>query len=143
MPKAQQGDTVKVHYKGTLNDGTVFDDSSGREPLEFTIGEGEIITGLEAAVTGMDVGENKSVSLEPEQAYGQSNEDLFVEVDKEELSAQIEPELGMVLEVSLNNGNKAQVTISEINDQNVVLDANHPLAGQTLNFDLILQEIVD
>ncbi|MFO7717046.1 MAG: peptidylprolyl isomerase [Desulfohalobium sp.] len=143
MRTAQQGDKVRVHYKGTLNDGTVFDDSAEREPLEFTLGENQIIPGFEAAVTGMEIGENKAVAVDPDEAYGQTRDELFIEVPKEEITAQLEPELGMVLEVTLNDGNKAHVTVSEIGEEKVILDANHPLAGQTLNFDLTLQEIVE
>ncbi|ACV67731.1 FKBP-type peptidyl-prolyl cis-trans isomerase [Desulfohalobium retbaense] len=143
MRTAQQGDKVRVHYKGTLNDGTVFDDSSEREPLEFTLGENQIIPGFESAVTGMEIGENKAVAVDPDEAYGQTRDELFIEVPKEEITAQLEPELGMVLEVTLNDGNKAHVTVSEIGEEKVVLDANHPLAGKTLNFDLTLQEIVE
>ncbi len=143
MRTAQQGDKVRVHYKGTLNDGTVFDDSSERDPLEFTLGENQIIPGFESAVTGMEIGENKAVAVDPDEAYGQTRDELFIEVPKEEITAQLEPELGMVLEVTLNDGNKAHVTVSEIGEEKVVLDANHPLAGKTLNFDLTLQEIVE
>lgn len=143
MRTAQQGDKVRVHYKGTLNDGTVFDDSAEREPLEFTLGENQIIPGFEEAVSGMEIGENKAVAVDPDEAYGQTRDELFIEVPKEEITAQLEPELGMVLEVTLNDGNKAHVTVSEIGEEKVILDANHPLAGQTLNFDLTLQEIVE
>jgi peptidylprolyl isomerase len=133
---AKTGDTVRVHYTGKLADGTVFDTSAGSEPLEFTLGEGKVIPGFEQAVTGMKVGEYKKVTIPVDGAYGQRQEDLIFEVGRDKLSPDIKPEVGMQLQ-----GSQGVVTIIKVSETTITLDANHPLAGQDLTFDIELVEI--
>lgn len=143
MPKVKDGDTVKVHYTGTLTeDGTVFDSSREREPLEFTLGEGQLIPGFEEAVIGMEEGEDTTIELASEDAYGERREDLELEVSKDDLPNNIEPEVGMQLQMQQQeNGQAIPVQITAVEDELVKLDANHPLAGQDLTFDIELIEV--
>lgn len=145
MSKVKDGDTVKVHYTGTLTeDGTVFDSSREREPLEFELGEGKLIPGFEEAVIGMEVGEDTTVEIDSEDAYGQRREDLELEVSKSDLPDNIEPEVGMQLQMQQQeNGQAIPVQITDVEDDIVKLDANHPLAGKDLTFDIELVDIVD
>lgn len=145
MSKVKDGDTVKVHYTGTLTeDGTVFDSSQDREPLEFTLGEGKLIPGFEKAVVGMEEGDETTVEIESGDAYGQRREDLELEVAKSDLPDNIEPEVGMQLQMQQQeNGQAIPVQITAVEDELVKLDANHPLAGKDLTFDIELIEIVD
>ncbi len=145
MSKVKDGDTVKVHYTGTLTDeGTVFDSSQDREPLEFTLGEGKLIPGFEKAVVGMEEGDKTTVEIESGDAYGQRREDLELEVAKSDLPDNIEPEVGMQLQMQQQeNGQAIPVQITAVEDELVKLDANHPLAGKDLTFDIELIEIVD
>lgn len=136
----KQGDTVKVHYTGRFEDGVIFDSSVGAEPLEFTLGSHEVIPGFEEAAEGMVIGESKTVSIKPEQAYGSYNENLVVDMPKEYFPEDIKPEIGMRLIIVDNNGEELPVVVSEVRDDSVRLNANHPLAGKTLVFDI---EIVD
>ena len=133
---AETGDTVKVHYTGRLQDGTVFDTSVGSEPMEFTLGEGRLIPGFEQAVIGMQVGESKTVTIPVDEAYGQRRDELIFEVERDELPADIEPEVGMQLPTS-----QGVVTIVEVTETMVKIDANHLLAGQDLTFEIELIEI--
>ena len=133
---AETGDTVKVHYTGRLQDGTVFDTSVGSNPLEFTLGQGQLIPGFELAVTGMQVGESKTVTIPVDEAYGQRRDELIFEAERDELPADIEPEVGMQLPTS-----QGVVTIIEVSEATVKIDANHPLAGHDLIFDIELIEI--
>ena len=143
MVQAKEGDTVRVHYTGKLEDGTVFDASS-REgaPLEFTIGEGEIIPGFEQAVIGMEPGEAKTARIPPEEAYGHHRDDMTLTVDRDQFPADINPELGQQLQIQQSGERTAIVTISDISESTVTLDANHPLAGQPLTFDIQLVDII-
>ncbi|MFW6323873.1 MAG: FKBP-type peptidyl-prolyl cis-trans isomerase [Desulfovibrionales bacterium] len=141
MAQAKKGDKVKVHYKGLLQDGTVFDTSFEREPLEFTIGENQVIGGFETAVEGMDEGETKTIQIGSNEAYGPYREDLAVEVEKERLPEDLKPEVGMVLQVPTEGGQPVNVTVTEINDQTITLDGNHPLAGKDLEFEIKLEEV--
>jgi len=142
LSKVKDGDTVKVHYTGKLTEeGTVFDSSREREPLEFTLGEGQLIPGFEKAVIGMEVGDNTTVDIESEDAYGARREDLELEVSKSDLPDNIEPEAGMQLQMQQQNGQAIPVQITEVKDDYVKLDANHPLAGKDLTFDIELIEI--
>ncbi|NLX11780.1 MAG: peptidylprolyl isomerase [Chloroflexi bacterium] len=143
MAQAQKGDSVKVHYTGKLNDGTVFDSSSQREPLEFTLGEGQVIPGFENAVLGMESGESKTVTIPADQAYGQRRPDLLIEVEREQFPPHIEPEPGQQLQVQQSNGQMLVVVVSEVNTDSVTLDANHPLAGHDLTFDIQLVGVND
>jgi len=141
MSQASNGDTVTVHYTGKLTDGTVFDSSQEREPLEFTIGDNQIIPGFEKAVVGMSEGDSKSVTLKPDEAYGEHNEQLVWEVDKGELPDEIEPQVGQQLQSVQDDGRRINLVISDVLESSVKLDANHPLAGQELVFDIELVKI--
>jgi peptidylprolyl isomerase len=141
MPQAKAGDTVKVHYTGKLTDGTVFDSSQGREPLQFTIGSGQVIPGFEEAVTGMSTGESKTTEIPAEKAYGPHHAEMVMEVPRQHVPADIEPEVGQKLQVGTPSGQPLLVTITSVTETSVVLDANPPLAGQDLIFDITLMEI--
>lgn len=141
MGEAKAGDTVEVHYTGRLSDGTVFDSSEDGGPLRFTLGEGELIPGFEEAVLGMEPGESLTATLAPEDAYGEHREDLIFQVPQGELPEELDPERGDRLEVKDNQGRTFEVTVAEVGDGSVTLDANHPLAGRELIFDIELVEI--
>lgn len=141
MQQVKHGDTVRVHYHGKLNDGTTFDSSEGRDPLEFKVGGGQVIKGFDDAVTNMSVGEKKTVNIPVEQAYGERNDDMMMEYPKKDFPDDMNPEPGMELQMSDNMGNVFPVVIVEVKDDMVLLDANHPLAGQDLNFDIELVSI--
>jgi len=142
MSKAKTGDTVRVHYVGKLEDDTIFDTSEDREPLEFTIGDGNIIPGFENGVVGMEAGEQKTITLPPEEAYGEWREELTVQVGIDQFSDNIDPVEGMPLQLKQRDGNLISVVVAEVADQTVTLDANPPLAGKTLVFDLELVAIL-
>lgn len=141
MATAKRGDTVRVHYTGRLDDGTVFDSSREREPLEFTVGEGQVITGFERAVEGMEVGEARETRIEADDAYGERRDDLVLDLPKEQVPEGMEIEPGMRLELRQPDGQAVPVTVAEVNEESVTLDANHPLAGWALTFELELVEI--
>ncbi|MEX2347293.1 MAG: peptidylprolyl isomerase [Balneolaceae bacterium] len=141
MPKVKDGDTVKVHYTGTLEDGAVFDTSEEREPLEFTLGQGQLIPGFEKAVIGMDEGESTTVEIPSEEAYGEAREDLVITVPKDQLPEDVEPQIGMQLQVNQPDGQPIPVRITEVGDAELTLDANHPLAGKDLKFKIELVEV--
>lgn len=141
MAQAEQGDTVKVHYTGSLDDGTVFDSSEGQEPLEFTLGDGEVISGFEAGVMGMNVGEEKTITIPAEQAYGTPRDELFAKVPREDFPAEIHPAPGMQLQMRLATGQAVPVLVQEVTAEHVLLDANHPLAGLDLTFKLQLVDV--
>jgi peptidylprolyl isomerase len=140
MREARAGDTVRVHYTGTLDDGSVFDSSRGREPLEFTVGAGDVIAGFDQAVTGMRVGDEKTVTIAADDAYGQRRPELMVAVPRSEFPPHLTPARGERIEMS-QGGELFLVTVREITEERVVLDANHPLAGEALTFALALVEI--
>jgi FKBP-type peptidyl-prolyl cis-trans isomerase 2 len=142
MQQVKKGDKVKVHYHGRLNSGETFDKSEGREPLEFEVGSGNVIKGFEDGVTGMTVGDKKTINIPFDEAYGPRNPDMIIEMPKERFPNDMELEVGMPLGMSDGQGQQFQVVIMEIKDDVVLLDANHPLAGQDLTFDLELVEIV-
>jgi len=141
MSTAKQGDTVHVHYTGTLNDGTVFDSSTGRDPLSFTIGSGQVIPGFEEAVVGMDMNEKKSVTIPVDKAYGPRNEELVLTVPRDQVPPDIEPEVGLKLQMQGPGNNPVIVEVTEVADEHIKLDANPPLAGKELVFDIELVEI--
>ena len=141
MSEAKQGDKVKVHYRGSLEDGTVFDSSHGRQPLEFTIGEGQVIPGFEGAVVGMEPGDSKSVTVEPHEGYGERRRELVVDVERDRFPADMEVELGKEVQVQQKDGSPRVATIARVDDDSVTLDVNHPLAGKDLTFDIELVEI--
>lgn len=142
MAPAKHGDTVKVHYTGKLADGTVFDSSANEEPLEFTIGQGQVIPGFEEAVVGMDPGQKRITKLPPDKAYGPFREDMVLVMDRRQVSEQVTPEVGMQLEMRDKDGTSFVVTVKEVTESSVTLDANHPLAGKDLRFDIQLLEIL-
>lgn len=142
MPQARQGDKVRVHYTGSLDDGTVFDTSKGREPLEFTLGEGLVIPGFEAAVEGMEVGETKKQRIPAENAYGAKREELMIEVPRTEVPPEAALTRGDEVQLQTAQGQVFVATVTEINDEVVKLDANHQLAGQDLTFEIELTEVV-
>ena len=141
MQQAKSGDKVKVHYHGTLRNGETFDSSNGREPLEFTVGSGQVIKGFDEGVKGMQVGEKKKVEINAEDAYGEKDERNVIEFPKDQFPADMKPEVGMQLMLSNGQGQNFNVTVVEVKDDVVILDANHPLAGQDLIFDIELVEI--
>ncbi|WP_018613842.1 FKBP-type peptidyl-prolyl cis-trans isomerase [Segetibacter koreensis] len=142
MQQVKSGDTVKVHYHGKLTDGTTFDSSEGREPLEFEVGSGSVIAGFDSGVTGMTVGEKKTINIPVDEAYGQKQEDLFMEFPRDRFPEDVTPEVGMQLNMSNGSGQNFPVIIREVKEDAVILDANHPLAGEDLTFDLELVEII-
>ena len=141
MTQAKKGDTVKIHYTGRLQDGSVFDSSSDREPLQFTIGNGKVILGFDEAVTGMKVGEKKTAEIPCKKAYGERNASMVMVVDRKQVPAELDPEVGQRLEMGGPTGELLTVHVVAVNDENVTLDANPPLAGEDLTFDLELVEI--
>jgi len=143
LSKVKDGDTVKVHYTGTLTDGTVFDTSAEREPLEFTLGQGQLIPGFEKAVVGMNVGDSTEVEIPSDDAYGEAREDLVISVPKDQLPDDVEPQVGMQLQVNQQDGQPIPVRITDVGEENLTLDANHPLAGQDLKFEIELVEIAN
>ncbi len=142
MAEARQGDKVKVHYTGKLNDGSVFDSSVEREPLEFTIGEGAVIPGFEEAVIGLEPGDKAETTIDAENAYGMHSTDLVTEVPRERMPKDLQISIGQQLQVSMANGQTAIVMVTDVTDTAVTIDANHPLAGQDLTFAIELVEIV-
>jgi FKBP-type peptidyl-prolyl cis-trans isomerase 2 len=141
MGQAKQGDTVKVHYTGRLCDDTVFDTSEGREPLEFTIGQQQVIAGFEQAVIGMDLGESRTSEIPADRAYGPRDEKLVMEVSRQRVPDDLELRVDDRLQVRRADGETLVVTVTDLSDTNVTLDGNHPLAGQDLVFDIRLVEI--
>ena len=141
MKKADKGDKIKVHYTGKLEDGTVFDSSVGRDPLEFTMGEGMMIPGFEKAVEGMAAGETVNVSIQPEDAYGIRNDEMVVRVGRADFPENITPEVGVAVTMRHPDAGHFDAMISEVSDDHIVLDANHPLAGRALNFDIEVLEV--
>lgn len=141
MTQAKKGDGVKIHYTGTLADGTVFDSSAGRDPLDFTLGSGQVIPGFEEAVLGMAIGDKKTVTIPSQKAYGEKNEDMVIEVPKNQVPPDLDPEVGQKLQMGGPNGELIVVTVVEVNDEVVTLDANPPLAGKDLTFELELVAI--
>jgi len=141
MSQAKSGDTVKIHYTGTLEDGTEFDSSSGREPLEFTLGSGQVITGFDKAVEGMAVGDSKSVNIPPEDAYGPRHDQMIQDVPKSALPDNLEPTEGMALQARGQDGRVISLTVTSVGEESITVDGNHPLAGKSLNFDIRLVAI--
>ena len=141
MSQAKSGDTVQIHYTGTLDDGTQFDSSEGRDPLEFEVGSGQVIPGFEKAVEGMAVGDSKSVRIEADEAYGPRHEQLVQEVERSVLPDDLDPETGMALQSSSPDGQVTQFMVTEVTDETITVDANHPLAGHALSFDIELVDI--
>jgi peptidylprolyl isomerase len=141
MATVKTGDTVKVHYTGKFDNGEVFDSSEGSEPLSFTVGAGQVIPGFDQALVGMETGETKDIVVPPEQAYGERIEELVQTINREQFQlGDVQPEVGMGIEMQTPQGN-IPLVITGLNDTSVTLDANHPLAGESLHFALTLVEI--
>lgn len=141
MQQVKKGDTIAVHYHGKLVDGSTFDSSEGREPLEFEVGGGMVIPGFDEGVTGMSIGEKKTVHIPADEAYGPKQEDMIMEFPRDRFPADMVPEVGLQLNMSNGQGQNFPMVIIEVQETIVILDANHPLAGQDLIFDLELVEI--
>ncbi|MFC1946669.1 peptidylprolyl isomerase [Chloroflexota bacterium] len=137
----EAGDNIKVHYTGTLDDGTVFDSSEGREPLEFTAGAGQMIKGFDAAVIGMKVGELKTVTIPAEDAYGLHDDELILTFPKDELPEGMDPKVNDRLAFTQSDGRQVPVVVTEVTDEVVIVDANHELAGKDLTFEIELVEL--
>jgi peptidylprolyl isomerase len=141
MPHAKKGDTVKVHYTGTLEDGTVFDSSLEREPLKFMIGEGSVIPSFEEVVVGMNPGESKTERIAADEAYGPHHKEMVMEVEKKLFPPNMKPEVGQTVQIPRKDGKTMNVTITGVSEEKVTLDANHPLAGKDLIFEIKLLEV--
>lgn len=142
MTQAKKGDTVKVHYTGKLQDGSIFDASTNGPPIQFTIGEGQLIPGFEKALLGMNPGESKTIKISAEEAYGPHREELVVIVDRKELPPHLTPKVGQRLQINQPENQSIVVTVTDTSESSVTLDANHPLAGKDLTFDIELIEII-
>jgi len=141
MAEAKLGDTVKIHFTGKLQDETVIETSKDRDPLEFKIGDGNVIPGLEQGVIGMAAGDKKTIAISPEDAFGQPQEDLLVDINKSEFPKDVELKAGAYLNIESSDGKEFKAKVVEIKEEMVTLDANHPLAGATINYDVELIEI--
>ena len=141
MAEAKQGDKVRVHYTGKLDDGTVFDSSEGREPLEFVVGGGQIIQGFDSGVRGMTTGESKTVRIPSGEAYGPHQDEMVITVGRDEFPPDVTPGVGDQFQMQSETGQIVMVTVTDVDDENVTLDANHPLAGKDLTFDIQLVEV--
>lgn len=133
---AKDGDTIQVHYTGKLDDGTIFDSSLERDPLEFTLGSGSLIPGFENAVRGMQVGESVKVTIPAGEAYGEYNDGLVMIVDRSQLPADLSPAVGQQLQMQQMDGTAAIVVVTEVSEESITIDANHPLAGKALTFEI-------
>ncbi len=141
MPKAQKGNTVQVHYKGTLDSGECFDSSEGRPPIEFVLGEPGIIPGFQDTVMGMEPGEKKTRTIPAGEAYGPPRKELMMDVPRAEFPSDITPEIGLSLKMTQKDGTAFPVRISNVTDDTVTIDANHPLAGKDLTFEITLVSV--
>ncbi len=142
MKKAEKGNKVKVHYKGKLKDGTTFDTSEGKTPLEFTIGEGQLIPGFENGVIGLTEGESKEINLSPEDGYGERQEQLVGKIPRQKLPETIDPKVGMRLQSQTPEGQTFVVKVIDVSDNDITIDGNHELAGKDLVFEVELVEIM-
>jgi peptidylprolyl isomerase len=141
MRQAQPGDTVTVHYTGRLENGEVFADTKGDEPIELTIGDGQYITGFERGVVGMEVGETKTIILPPEEAFGERREELLAKIDRSQFPERLELGIGQRFQIRQEGSDLLEVTVVDLDEQAVTVDANHPLAGYTLTFSIKLVEM--
>ena len=143
MTQAKHGDSVRVNYVGKLDDGSIFDTTDGDEPIEFVIGEEEVLPDFESAVIGMSVGEKRTINIPAANAYGDYDDEMVFEVGIDQLAEGFEPELGLDVLVTLPDGETHEMTIVDIEEEMVILDANHPLAGENLTFDIELVAIIN
>ena len=142
MAQAKTGDTVKVHYTGKMEDGTVFDTSADREPLQFVVGEGQLIPDFEQAIVGMNPGESKTIQIPSDRAYGPHVQEMVMVVDRTDFPADLKPQVDQRLQVSQSDGRTFAVTVTDVSESKVTLDGNHPLAGKDLTFEVQLSDIV-
>ncbi len=142
MTTAKDGDTVKIHYTGTLADGSTFDSSKGKDPLQFTLGSGQVIPGFEKAVIGMEIGATSTTTIVADEAYGQRREEYVQQVPKTQIPEGMDPQVGQMLQLEQPNGQNVIVTVTEVAEETITLDANHQLAGKDLTFEINLVEIV-
>jgi peptidylprolyl isomerase len=142
MAQAKDGNTVKIHYTGKLENGEIFDSSAGREPLQFTIGAGQVIPGFEQGAVGMNPGESKTIKIPADKAYGPHRKEMVITVDRKEFPETFELKIGQQLQIPQGGGGVIAATVTDISESNVTLDANHSLAGKDLTFDIELVEIV-
>lgn len=142
MAKVKQGDTVKVNYTGKLKDGSIFDSSEGGEPIQFTIGEQTVLPEFEKQIVGMEPGESKKLDIPSDKAYGNPRDDLVVEINRNQIPGDVTPEPGQFLQIGQQDENMTLVRVLEVSDEKIKLDANHPLAGEDLSFEITLVEIV-
>jgi FKBP-type peptidyl-prolyl cis-trans isomerase SlpA len=138
---AKTNDKVKVHYKGTLSNGEIFDSSEGRDPLEFTLGSGQVIPGFDKGIQGMKINESKTINIPFAEAYGDVREDLIQEVAKKDLPPEIKPEVGLKLASQTPDGQQIPLVVTEVKENSIVVDANHPLAGKDLTLEITLVEV--
>jgi len=138
---AKDGDTVNVHYTGKLEDGTVFDSSVEREPLEFTLGAGTIVPGFEEAVRGMQAGQSKTVTIPSQEAYGPRRDEMVLVIERTELPPELKPDVGQQLQMQQSDGRAVSVLVTDVSETTITIDANHPLAGKDLTFEIELLEI--
>lgn len=142
MKKVQEGDEIKVHYTGKLEDGTVFDSSRERDPLQFKVGSGMMIKGFDEAVRGMEIGDSKTANIKSEEAYGERNDQMIITLTKDKFPENIDPEEGQQLSMQSQQGQPIPVVVTKVEEDEVTLDANHPLAGKDLVFDIEIVEFV-
>jgi len=142
MAQAKSGDTVRIHYSGFLMDGTIFDSSLEGEPFEFTLGDGSVIPGFDAGLLGMTEGDEKTLAIPPESAYGARDEGLVAEIERTQIPPEIDPQVGAILQITSEQGDASNVIITKVSDTSITLDGNHPLAGQELIFEVKLLEVV-
>lgn len=142
MPGAKNGDTVKVAYTGKLDDGSVFDTTNEGEPIEFTIGQGQVLPAFEEAVVGMDSGDSKTIMIPPDEAYGDRSDELILTMDRDQVPFDREPEVGKMYRLVQKDGQSFPVTVMDMSEETIVFDANHPLAGKDLTFDIQLVQIL-
>ena len=142
MAQARSGDSVKVHYTGNTNAGEVFDSSVDRDPLQFTIGENQVIPGFEEATIGMEPGDSKKITITTDRAYGPHNPDMVVAIDRSRFPENLEPQVGQQMQMRQSEDQMIVVTVTSVSDSQVTLDANHPLAGKDLTFEIQLVEII-
>ena len=138
---AEVNNKVKVHYKGMLDNGEIFDTSEGREPLEFTLGKRQVIPGFDKGIQGMKVNESKTIKIPASEAYGEVKEELIQEVPNSALPTDIKPEIGLRLTYDSGDGQKIPLVVTEVRDETIIVDANHPLAGKNLTFEVKLMDI--
>ncbi|MCU7914682.1 MAG: peptidylprolyl isomerase [Candidatus Thiodiazotropha sp. (ex Gloverina cf. vestifex)] len=142
MRQVQEGDTVRIHYTGTLDNGTQFDTSAGQDPIEFTLGKKDVIPGFEDGVKGMQIGDQKKIHIPADEAYGERNDSLVEQVPLQNFPDDLELQVGMQLQAQSPNGENFNVIVTALNEEAATIDGNHPLAGEALNFELELVEIV-